>query len=192
MRDDWRGCCAEPDPEPDDLEALDAAWAEEEVAFGPGAARDACGKDGLAAKLRQARRPAPGLERPPAQARAPIVTHRRQTAATGSLTMRDTIFHILFVWYPYVCLSAFIFGSIIRFDREQYTWRAGSSQMLRKRSSPGARTCFTSASCSCLLGHTVGLLTPKAIYTLFVTVAAEAADRHRRRRHRWRRSASSG
>ena len=53
---------AEPDPEPDDLEALDKAWEEEEVLFGPGAASDACGKDGLAAKLRQARRPAPGLE----------------------------------------------------------------------------------------------------------------------------------
>ena len=53
---------AEPDPEPDDLEALDKAWAEEEVLFGPGAAADACGKDGLGAKLRQARRPAPGLE----------------------------------------------------------------------------------------------------------------------------------
>lgn len=53
---------AEPDPEPDDLEALDAAWAEEEVLFGPGAAADACGKDTLSAKLRQARRPAPGLE----------------------------------------------------------------------------------------------------------------------------------
>lgn len=52
---------AEPDPEPDDLEALDAAWEEEEVRFGPGAASD-CGKDGLGAKLRQARRPAPGLE----------------------------------------------------------------------------------------------------------------------------------
>jgi nitrate reductase gamma subunit len=47
--------------------------------------------------------------------------------------MRDTIFHILFVWYPYVCLSAFVFGSIIRFDREQYTWRASSSQLLRRR-----------------------------------------------------------
>lgn len=52
---------AEPDPEPDDLEALDAAWEEEEVKFGPGAASD-CGKDGLGAKLRQATRPAPGLE----------------------------------------------------------------------------------------------------------------------------------
>ena len=33
---------AEPDPEPDDLQALDAAWEEEEVTFGPGSAA-ACG-----------------------------------------------------------------------------------------------------------------------------------------------------
>jgi nitrate reductase delta subunit len=56
---------AEPDPEPDDLEALDAAWAEEEVLFGPGAAQEDCGKDTLSARLRQARRPAPGLETMP-------------------------------------------------------------------------------------------------------------------------------
>jgi nitrate reductase delta subunit len=62
---------AEPDPEPDDLEALDAAWAEEEVRFGP-SATDACGKDGLTAKLRQGRRPAPGLE--PMQGRGPRTT----------------------------------------------------------------------------------------------------------------------
>ena len=53
---------AEPDPEPDDLEALDAAWEDEEVTFGPGASAAACGVDNLASKLRQARRPAPGLE----------------------------------------------------------------------------------------------------------------------------------
>ncbi len=52
----------EPDPEPDDLEALDAAWEDEEVTFGPGAAKNACGVDSLASKLRQARRPAPGME----------------------------------------------------------------------------------------------------------------------------------
>jgi nitrate reductase delta subunit len=60
---------AEPDPEPDDLEALDAAWEEEEVTFGPGAAKTDCGVDSLAAKLRQARRPAPGLQ--PAQSSGP-------------------------------------------------------------------------------------------------------------------------
>ncbi len=53
----------EPDPAPDDLEALDAAYEEEAVDFGA-PAEDACGKDLLAAKLRQARRPAPGMETP--------------------------------------------------------------------------------------------------------------------------------
>ncbi|MFN3483713.1 nitrate reductase molybdenum cofactor assembly chaperone [Rhabdaerophilum calidifontis] len=67
---------AEPDPEPDDLAALDAAWEEEEVLFGPGAAAESCGKDGLAAKLRQARRPAPGLEAPPGAGPRTIISHQ--------------------------------------------------------------------------------------------------------------------
>lgn len=72
---------AEPDPEPDDLEALDAAWAEEEVLFGPGAAAEACGKDTLAAKIRQARRPAPGTDSAPVR---PIVTHSGTAARPGA------------------------------------------------------------------------------------------------------------
>jgi nitrate reductase delta subunit len=57
---------AEPDPEPDDLEALDAAWEEEEVTFGPGAAdaKGACGVEGLATRLRAAMRPADGVAPP--------------------------------------------------------------------------------------------------------------------------------
>ncbi len=63
----------EPDPAPDDLEALDAAY--EEAAVGFGAPDDAeCGKDGLAAKLRQARRPAPGVAEA-ARARRTEFTH---------------------------------------------------------------------------------------------------------------------
>jgi nitrate reductase molybdenum cofactor assembly chaperone NarJ/NarW len=52
-----------PDSDPMDLAALDAAWEEEEVRFGPGAqGQGACGHEGLIAKLRHARRavnPAP-------------------------------------------------------------------------------------------------------------------------------------
>jgi nitrate reductase molybdenum cofactor assembly chaperone NarJ/NarW len=52
-----------PDTEPMDLVALDAAWEEEEVRFGPGTqGQGACGHEGLIAKLRHARRavnPAP-------------------------------------------------------------------------------------------------------------------------------------
>jgi nitrate reductase molybdenum cofactor assembly chaperone NarJ/NarW len=53
---------SDPGSDPDDLAALDAAWEEEEVRFGPGAATSGCGVDSLSARLRQARRPAPGLE----------------------------------------------------------------------------------------------------------------------------------
>ncbi|MDH6688659.1 nitrate reductase molybdenum cofactor assembly chaperone [Bradyrhizobium elkanii] len=46
-----------PDTDPTDLVALDAAWEEEEVRFGPGAQRaGACGHETLIAKLRHARR----------------------------------------------------------------------------------------------------------------------------------------
>jgi nitrate reductase molybdenum cofactor assembly chaperone NarJ/NarW len=48
----------EPDPDPLDLAALDAAWEDEPVTFGPGAT--SC-KDGLVARLRAARRPAEDL-----------------------------------------------------------------------------------------------------------------------------------
>jgi nitrate reductase gamma subunit len=84
--------------------------------------------------------------------------------------MRDLLFHVFFVWYPYVCMSAFIFGSILRFDREQYTWKAGSSQLLRKRQLFWGSNLFHIGILFLLGGHTVGLLTPTSIYTLFITV----------------------
>jgi nitrate reductase delta subunit len=62
----------EPDPEPTDLAALDADWEEEEVRFGPAA--EACGHDALAAKLRQVRRPAPGIAPPRPGANRPVIT----------------------------------------------------------------------------------------------------------------------
>ena len=57
----------EPDPAPDDFAALDAAWEEEAVSFGPG--QGGC-RDELAAKIRQGRRPAPGVEAQVQAARA--------------------------------------------------------------------------------------------------------------------------
>lgn len=48
-----------PDIDPNDLAALDAAWEDEEVRFGPGAG-DGC-KDGLIARVRGGLRPAPDM-----------------------------------------------------------------------------------------------------------------------------------
>ena len=74
---------AEPDPEPDDLEALDAAWEEEEVTFGPGSAdaQGACGVEGLSTRLRAAMRPADGV--------APPLTRGRRAAAPSSPGVRS-------------------------------------------------------------------------------------------------------
>ena len=77
-------CMAEPDPEPNDLAALDAAWEEEAVTFGPGAPTQCC-KDRLSAKLRMraARRPAWSPPRPgPA---ASLERHRVIPAASPRL-----------------------------------------------------------------------------------------------------------
>lgn len=59
------------DADPDDLAALDAAWADEPVFFGPGAA-SSC-KDDLAVRLRAARRPASGV--PTSEPARPIITY---------------------------------------------------------------------------------------------------------------------
>lgn len=84
--------------------------------------------------------------------------------------MRDTLFQILFTWYPYFCLTAFLFGSLIRFDQEQYSWRASSSQLLRRKQLTWGSNLFHLGILFLLFGHAVGLLTPKAIYSVFVTV----------------------
>jgi len=65
----------EQDIDPNDLKALDAIWEEEEVLFGPGAAAADCGVDSLAAKIRQARRPAPGLEVPASSGPRTVFNH---------------------------------------------------------------------------------------------------------------------
>ena len=37
---------------------------------------------------------------------------------------------LLFGVYPYLAGAVFLLGSLARFDRDQFTWKAHSSQML--------------------------------------------------------------
>lgn len=60
----------QPDPDANDLAALDAAWEDEPVNFGPGAS--SC-KDEIVAKVRAGRRPAPGVAVKPSS--RPIISH---------------------------------------------------------------------------------------------------------------------
>ena len=67
---------------------------------------------------------------------------------------------ILFGIYPYIALSVLALGSVIRFDREQYTWRSGSSQLLRRKQLVMGSVLFHVGVLAIFAGHFVGLLTP--------------------------------
>lgn len=70
----------------------------------------------------------------------------------------------VFGWYPYVCLTVFLVGSLIRFDREQYSWKTGSSQLLRRRQMMWGSNLFHLGILVIFVGHFVGLLTPIAVF----------------------------
>ncbi len=71
---------------------------------------------------------------------------------------------LMFGVYPYVALAICLIGSWARFDLSQYTWRAGSSQMLDNKGMRLASNLFHVGIIFILAGHFVGLLTPHAIY----------------------------
>jgi nitrate reductase gamma subunit len=81
----------------------------------------------------------------------------------------DRVQNFLFGVYPYICLSVFLMGSLARFDRDQYTWKSDSSQLLRKKSLGWASNLFHAGILFLLVGHTVGLLTPHWLYEPFIT-----------------------
>jgi nitrate reductase gamma subunit len=71
---------------------------------------------------------------------------------------------VLFGVYPYVALAILAIGSIIRYDREPYTWRSGSSQLLRRRQLVWGSVLFHVGVLAIFAGHLVGLLTPIWIF----------------------------
>jgi len=77
--------------------------------------------------------------------------------------MAQSLNTLLFGIYPYVAISIFLVGSLLRFDREQYTWRSGSSQLLRRRLLVVGSNCFHVGVLAILAGHFVGLLMPDQI-----------------------------
>ena len=67
---------------------------------------------------------------------------------------------LLFGIYPYVALAVLVVGSVVRYDREPYTWRSGSSQVLRRRQLIAGSVLFHVGVLIVFFGHLVGLLTP--------------------------------
>ncbi len=80
-----------------------------------------------------------------------------------------TLYNFLFVVYPYICLAVFLMGSLARFDRDQYTWKSDSSQLLRAKQLRWGSNLFHFGILFLFLGHLFGQLTPHAVYELFIT-----------------------
>jgi len=68
--------------------------------------------------------------------------------------------NLLFGVYPYIALTTFFVGSLIRFDREQYTWKADSSQIFEKEQLQKGSILFHIGVIALFLGHFAGLVTP--------------------------------
>jgi nitrate reductase gamma subunit len=66
--------------------------------------------------------------------------------------------------YPYIALSIFLVGSLVRFDTDQYGWKSKSSQFLRRKQLVWGSILFHVGILGILAGHAVGLLTPVAIF----------------------------
>jgi len=79
--------------------------------------------------------------------------------------MNDFLFGI----YPYIAATVFLLGSLFRYDREQYTWKAGSSQMLSSKGMRVGSNFFHVGIILLFFGHLVGLLTPESVYHVFMT-----------------------
>ena len=80
-----------------------------------------------------------------------------------------TLDTFLFGLYPYICLSVFLLGSLIRFDRDQYTWKSDSSQMLKAGQLRWGSNLFHVGVLFLFFGHFAGMLTPHFVYEPFIT-----------------------
>lgn len=70
----------------------------------------------------------------------------------------------LFQILPYISLAVLLLGSVVRFDRDPYSWRSKSSQILRKKQLIWGSVLFHVGILIVLGGHAVGLLTPIQVF----------------------------
>ncbi|HMT42647.1 MAG TPA: respiratory nitrate reductase subunit gamma [Sphingorhabdus sp.] len=78
--------------------------------------------------------------------------------------MAEFLNHMLFGIYPYIALAVLALGSVIRYDREPYSWRSGSSQLLRRKQLMWGSVLFHAGVLVIFFGHLGGLLTPIALF----------------------------
>lgn len=75
--------------------------------------------------------------------------------------------------YPYLAIVIMVMGTILRYDQDPYSWKAGSSQLLRSKGMRMGSNMFHVGIILLFFGHLVGLLTPEPVYHLIMTAAAK-------------------
>ena len=85
--------------------------------------------------------------------------------------MEHFLNQLLYQFYPYIAIAVLLIGSWLRLDRDSYTWRSGSSQLLSSRGMRLGSNLFHIGVLAILAGHFVGLLTPHFIYEPFISTS---------------------
>ena len=79
------------------------------------------------------------------------------------MTLPASLNAFLFGIYPYICLVVLLVGSLVRFDREPYSWKSDSSQILRNGQLKLGSNLFHYGVLMVILGHFVGFLMPEPL-----------------------------
>jgi nitrate reductase gamma subunit len=67
---------------------------------------------------------------------------------------------IIFGVMPYVALTVFLVGSVARYERDPFTWKSSSSQLLRRKQLIWGSILFHVGILTVFFGHLIGLFTP--------------------------------
>ena len=87
--------------------------------------------------------------------------------------MANYINQFFFGIYPYIAITVFFLGSLLRYDRDQYTWKASSSQLLRKKDMRLGSNLFHIGIIALFFGHLMGLLTPHWAYAFMISAGTK-------------------
>ena len=87
--------------------------------------------------------------------------------------MANYINQFFFGIYPYIAITVFFVGSLLRYDRDQYTWKASSSQMLSKKDMRIGSNLFHIGIIMLFFGHLMGLLTPHWAYHFMISAGTK-------------------
>jgi len=87
--------------------------------------------------------------------------------------MANYLNQFFFGIYPYITITVFFVGSLLRYDRDQYTWKVSSSQLLRKKDMRLGSNLFHIGIIMLIFGHLGGLLTPHSAYHFMMSAGTK-------------------